>query len=164
VGTAALLEYLIETEGSIEQQFPDEDEGMGSSSNAATPEFALCLGADTFLDLIDGKWRESGRVLDLIQGRILVFYRPPSSSTSTSSVADAESGNALKRRKQERFDLLQRRVDEVPNARLLRVDGLEDISSSQVRSCTDVSELRRMVVPGVLEYMRQHKLYAAFSD
>jgi len=119
------------------------------------------LGADTFVDLTDGRWRESRRVLDLLEGRILVFVRPSSRSASTTQRQeddstspdenDNDSGN---------LPDLEDRIGRVPNARLLRVDHLEDVSSSQVRSCDDVSQLERMVVPDVLDYIREHELYA----
>jgi nicotinic acid mononucleotide adenylyltransferase len=38
-------------------------------------EFTLALGADTFVDLVNGKWRRSEDVLKLVEYRIVVFRR-----------------------------------------------------------------------------------------
>ena len=44
-------------------------------------------------------------------------------------------------------------------AHRLPVDTLTSVSSSQVRACRDPNQLADMVVPSVLAYMQQHKLY-----
>jgi nicotinic acid mononucleotide adenylyltransferase len=122
VGTASLLEFLHSTE-------PEFD-------------FSFCLGADAFLDLTAGKWKESTRVLKLLEGRLVVLYRQTGASSDT-----------------ERDAFLQERVKDTPGARLVYMDHLNDISSSQVRACRDEGELATMVVPDVLAYMKEHKLY-----
>lgn len=150
VGTAALIEYLnknkyTRNKTSISSEDQDEDE--------IEEVYSFVMGADTFLDLTAGKWKESARVLDLLQGRLVVLEREELSSNSTDS-ATADSNVALKKA-----------VEAVPGARLLRVDNLNHISSSQVRACRSAAEIQEqnMVVPAVLEYMRQHGLYAAFG-
>jgi nicotinic acid mononucleotide adenylyltransferase len=55
VGTAALLDYLL-------QRHP-------------STEFSFCLGADAYRDLLAGKWKESARVLELLRGRLVVLQR-----------------------------------------------------------------------------------------
>jgi len=130
VGTAALIEYLQSTEPAA--------------------EYTFVLGADAFVDLVSEKWKESARLLQLLQGRFIVLERPEENS-DTNNEENARH-------------LLQTQVRAVPGARLLRVDHLTAVSSSQVRECGDVHLLQTMVVPAVLDYMRQHGLYAAFEN
>lgn len=121
VGTASLLDYLKMTEDNH--------------------DFFFCLGADAFLDLTAGKWKESVRVLHLLEGRLVVFHR--------AVVNDAE-----------RFENdLQDRLNAMPTVKLLRIDELKDISSSQVRACRDEGKLKQMVVPMVLQYIKDNRLY-----
>jgi nicotinic acid mononucleotide adenylyltransferase len=122
VGTAALMEYYQ------------------SLDNNSSAEYYFCLGADAFLDLLAGKWKESQRVLDLLQGRFVVFHR------HSADIA-----------------MLQDKVQQMPGAQLLEVESLTDVSSSQVRQCSDESKLSQMVTPSVLDYIKEHKLYQ-FDD
>jgi len=116
--------------------------------------FSFCLGADAFLDLMDGKWKESARVLELLDGgkRLVVLHRSSSSSApeSTTSSDDDDKKND--------DTVLLRRVEET-GARLMRIDQLGSISSSQVRLCSDRNKLSTMVAPRVLEYMKANHLY-----
>jgi nicotinic acid mononucleotide adenylyltransferase len=143
VGTAALIEYLNKNNAK-------------NKDDAVEEVYSFVMGADTFLDLTAGKWKESERVLDLLQGRLVVLER----ETINSTTASASDGNAAAN------VALKKAVEAVPGARLLRVDNLNHISSSQVRDCRPVAEIQEqnMVVPAVLEYMRQHGLYAAFNN
>lgn len=126
MGTSALLHYL-------------------RSKHDNTTTFYFCLGADAFLDLTAGKWKESTHVLRLLDGgkRLVVLHRK--ATASTSSIENEEQ-------------LLQRRIKET-GARLMRIDGLGSISSSQVRACRDPKVVATMVAPRVLEYMQKHRLY-----
>ena len=66
VGTAALLDLLR-----IEE--PDT-------------EFTFAMGADTFIDLTDWKWKRSKDILkEQLNGRIVVFQRPSNEASSSSS-------------------------------------------------------------------------------
>jgi nicotinic acid mononucleotide adenylyltransferase len=124
VGTAELLEMLIKNE-------PESD-------------FTFCLGADTFLDLTEWKWRRSRDVLRLLGGRLLVVNRKGITANLEERVAkvnETESANAV----------------------LLNVPSLNEVSSSAVRSCTHVEKLQEMLSGGVFEYMQTNRLYA-FSD
>jgi nicotinic acid mononucleotide adenylyltransferase len=150
VGTASLIDYLNKNMNKNKQDEEVEVEEV----------YSFVMGADTFLDLTAGKWRESARVLNLLQGRLVVLERETITNSTTASAgedtiaSDAADNVALKKA-----------VDAVLGARLLRVDNLNHISSSQVRDCRSVVEIQEqnMVVPVVLEYMRQHGLYAAFG-
>jgi nicotinic acid mononucleotide adenylyltransferase len=153
VGTAALIEYLNNSKG-IKKQDDDNDD----NDEEVEEVYSFVMGADTFLDLTAGKWKESARVLDLLQGRLVVLEREQltaNSALSTSTDDDNAADNVA----------LKNAVEEVPGARLLRVDNLNHISSSQVRACPSVAEIQEqnMVVPAVLEYMRQHGLYSALG-
>ncbi|GAX20118.1 hypothetical protein FisN_17Lh071 [Fistulifera solaris] len=89
VGTAALMEYY-------------------QSLDNSSVEYYFCLGADAFLDLLAGKWKESQRVLGLLQGRFVVFHR------HSADIA-----------------MLQEKVQQMPGAQLLEVESLTNVSSSQ---------------------------------
>jgi nicotinic acid mononucleotide adenylyltransferase len=155
VGTAALIEYL--NKNNIGNNKKQDD---GDNDEEVEEVYSFVMGADTFLDLTAGKWKESARVLDLLQGRLVVLEREQltanstASSTSTGGDDNAAANVALKKA-----------VEAVPGARLLKVDNLNHISSSQVRACPSVAEIQKqnMVVPAVLEYMRQHGLYGVLG-
>jgi nicotinic acid mononucleotide adenylyltransferase len=149
VGTAALIEHLNKQD--------DKDKEVEE-------QYSFVMGADTFLDLTAGKWKESARVLDLLQGRLVVLEREQLTTNSTASTATASIGDDHAADTADNV-ALKKAVEAVPGARLLRVDNLNHISSSQVRACRSVAEMQEqnMVVPAVLEYMRQHGLYTAFG-
>ena len=63
VGTADLLEYYL-----------SQDKSTTEAENL-TNTYTVCLGMDTFLDLMSGKWRRTQDILDLVQGRFVVLYR-----------------------------------------------------------------------------------------
>lgn len=137
VGTAALLEYLLERQGQ------------------AAVEFTFCLGADAFMDLTAGKWKESDRVLQLLQGRFLVLNRMEPNNCSGGSNDETTINKA---------NDLQARVASIPGAQLVSVDSLGAVSSSQVRQAVakqDWTLLQDEAVlhPGVLAYIRDKQLY-----
>jgi nicotinic acid mononucleotide adenylyltransferase len=143
VGTASLLEYLREVHPHV--------------------DFHFCLGEDSFLDLACGKWKESDRVLELLRNRLLVVHRSSSRRTIVCSeddgnikgIADGSSSCLL---------TLHRAIQSA-GARLLPVPGATAVSSSQVRaSCRnnldDWKQMQSQVPAPVLQYMREHRLYA----
>ena len=158
VGTADLLDMLMERE-------PETD-------------FSFALGADTFMDLTDYKWKRSRDVTDLLHSRLMVIYRTMPSSTSFSRSHDSK-------RELSREDLLERinminerqrakdaassvtptqpQADPHSFARLLELSTLDATSSSEARSTLDETALRRLVAPGVLEYIKANRLYQ-FAD
>jgi nicotinic acid mononucleotide adenylyltransferase len=121
VGTASLLRFL-------HQAYP-------------TTQFSFCLGADSYQDLLQGKWREGASVLEVLdQDRLVVLARsgvhgqhPHQHQPPPESLSGRHS--------------------------FVTVDELSMISSTQVRACCDVQLLRTMVPPAVLQYMQQHELY-----
>ena len=87
------------------------------------------------MDLTAGKWKESSRVLEILHGRLVVLHRGDLTTD------------------------LEQRIQSTPGARIIPMDHLEDVSSSQVRECDILEDLKSMVVPEVLAYMQKHKLY-----
>jgi len=143
VGTADLLEMLLEQEN-------DASKGAG----AAGVEFSFCLGADTFLDLTDWKWKRSRDVLKLLEGRLVVVNRKqqeetPNSVTTTTTI-----------------DPLQERIESINasplangNILLLDVPSLGNVSSSKIRNATNKDSVSHMLSPKVLDYVIANKLY-----
>ena len=148
MGTADLLDMLIAQE-------PDSD-------------FTLALGADTFLDLTDWKWRRSKDVIELVGGRILVIYR----------ILEENFGEerAFETRLQRRLELLNKECWEprkdgnghgtvydcsgLNGAMLIRIPSLSVTASSLVRCTVDEASLSTMLTPKVLAYIKQKKMYA----
>ena len=111
-----------------------------------TVDFSFCLGADTFLDVTEWKWKRSQDVVRLLQGRFVVV---PRTGIDRNQVHER-----------------QRLVNQDYNGHVvvLDVDHLNEVSSSLVRSCRDPTQLATMLAPGVLEYIQQHRLYAFADD
>lgn len=107
-------------------------------------DFTFCLGTDTFMDLTAWKWRRSKDVLRLLNGRIVVLHR---------------KGMTKDEELHERINTVNA-ADGNGNVVLMEIPALQEISSSSVRSCTEVELLERLVTPEVLDYMRKHKLYS----
>jgi nicotinic acid mononucleotide adenylyltransferase len=107
-----LIDYLNKNKN--KNRLDDEDEQVEEVCS-------FVMGADTFLDLNAGKWKESARVLDVLQGRLVVLERETTNSTTASTgddnaAADTTDNVALKMT-----------VEAVPGAKLLRVDNLNHI-------------------------------------
>jgi nicotinic acid mononucleotide adenylyltransferase len=146
-GTATLLDYLMAT--TTEQPSAGDDchnSSLSSSSQqASSSQYTLALGADAFQDLMDGKWKESDRVLQLVH-QIVVFARPTESTETSAQEPEPYSTTTT-----------------APKIRWLAVEnngGLPHISSTQARACTDVEGLSTMVPPQILDYILEHQLYA----
>lgn len=114
------------------------------------------------MDCIQGKWRESSRILQQIHG-FIVFARPPPvivdavESSATTTIQQQDHDTVLQ-------DCLEKASQTVSGSKhpplLLKVDHLQAISSSQVRASTDTTLWKQIVPPSVLEYVLEHKLYA----
>lgn len=168
-GTANLLAYLHET------------------ATIPNTKFVLALGADAFIDCLQGKWKESDRVLQQVHG-FLVFARQPTNTTTTTTTKTmlttmAKDGEGEKMSQEETTlssisavssssshhyyddtilqDCLQRaNTHTAGNTRLLSVNHLQAISSSQVRDSTDLNVWKQVVPQSVLDYVLEHELYA----
>ena len=166
-GTANLLAYLHAT------------------ATIPNTKFVLALGADAFIDCLQGKWKESDRVLQQVHG-FLVFARQPTNTTTTTTTTMyttmAKDGEGEKMSQEETTlssisavsssssqhyddtilqDCLQRaNTHTAGNTRLLSVNHLQAISSSQVRDSTDLNVWKQVVPQSVLDYVLEHELYA----
>jgi nicotinic acid mononucleotide adenylyltransferase len=115
------------------------------------------MGSDAFFDLMNGKWKDSHRILQMLQNRLLVLYRNDdiinytnNSNEVTASPFDVD--NKLKCIQ----DCIKNRC---PGATLLQVSHLDAISSTLVRQCVDVDVLQTMISLPVLQYMQKNHLY-----
>lgn len=134
-------------------------------------EFTLALGADTFIDLVNGKWRRSEDVLQLVGYRIVVFRRlSEEGSASSSSEEELKQQDAVK----ECIAKLQQRVDSTTTTTTTAITVTQipsttkteigvSVSSSAARNTTDEKVLREILSADVLDYVRERKMYA-FSD
>jgi len=129
VGTADLLEMLLQ----------EEQQG---AQNGMTTEFSFCLGADTFMDLTDWKWKRSKDVLRLLEGRLVVIHR---------------KGVAHEKELQERVHRVNTTMD--GQVIFLDVPELKKVSSSMARQITDVGKLKKVAPPDVADYIVSHQLY-----
>lgn len=93
--------------------------------------FGLLLGADTYLDLKAGKWKESRRLEELVD--VIVVPRRgappvhPMDSTGSAGAGDPPD--------------------------------LDEISSSALRATTEESSWQKAVFPDVFAYVLRHRLY-----
>jgi nicotinic acid mononucleotide adenylyltransferase len=141
-------------------------------------DFYFCLGADSFIDLVNGKWQQTDRILnDLLfnpnvntsdrcnkyQRRLVVLYR------SQTKIVDENDASKITSKvvvpstcSSEYYDNLQKLVEEF-GVQLIHMDRSEDnISSTFARNCSDVSKLQgnpAVILPEVLQYIQRHKLY-----
>jgi len=150
VGTADLLEMFMETENGEK----DDD------TPRTKTEFSFCLGADTFMDLTDWKWKRSKDVLRLLEGRLLVVNRKQETTTG------GESNNNLRAIDKSSLESLRKRIDDINatplangNIALLDVPSLDDVSSSKIRNAKDKSLVKHMLSPKVLDYVNANNLY-----
>lgn len=134
-------------------------------------EFTLALGADTFVDLVNGKWRRSEDVLKLVEYRIVVFRRLIEEDNdfddALSSAKEIEQYDEV----QECIAKLQLQLDSTtkPAITVTQIPtttksnaGLS-VSSSAARNTSDETVLREILSADVLDYIRERKMYA-FSD
>ena len=166
VGTAALLDYL----STIHEEY----------------NFYFCLGADSFIDLVNGKWQQTDRILNELlfnsndqisdrcysnyRRRLVVLYRTQSKmlheNETLTTITTSDGGTIHPRssatRSSEYMDHLQTLVEEF-GVQLIHMDRSEEnISSTFVRNCSDVSRLRdnpAVILPEVLQYIQQHNIY-----
>ena len=130
-------------------------------------EFTLALGADTFKDLVNGKWRRSEEVLQLVEYRIVVFRRLGEEDNNSSSTQLKQQDEEV----QECIEKLNLRVDATAtnpvNITVTQLPALcrtgVNVSSSAARNTTNETELLEILSTDVIDYIRERKMYA-FSD
>lgn len=146
--------------------------------------FSVCVGADAFLDLTAGLWKESDRILSFFADtdtsspsplsvppnyrraassnrQLLVLHRSSSPANESPAGATNNNGSSVEAQEKQKNDdlVLARRVQDTAGSRLIRIGSLGSISSSQVRACLDTEQLTRVVVPSILEYIQRNHLY-----
>jgi nicotinic acid mononucleotide adenylyltransferase len=143
-------------------------------------DFYFCLGADSFIDLVNGKWQQTDRILnDLLfnrniitssngrhnyRRRMVVLYRSQTKIVSESDASTAVISNEVipSTRSSEYYDNLQNLVSDF-GVQLIHMDRSENnISSTFVRNCSDTSKLLdnpAVILPEVVQYIQQHSLY-----
>ena len=155
VGTADLLEMLMEDEQKIN--------GDNATKDFSKTEFSFCLGADTFMDLTDWKWRRSQDVLKLLEGRLVVVDRKQEDSNTFEGSIEKASYETMQ---EQQKDKLKNRIDEI-NATplgngkivLLDVPSLGDVSSSKIRNAENKNLVKHMLPTKVLDYVITNNLY-----
>jgi nicotinic acid mononucleotide adenylyltransferase len=103
-------------------------------------DFRFCLGADAYHDLMAGKWIESERILQLVGGEqhLVIFQRAGHDDIHNTTRASST----------------------ISKQRYVQIPHLTNVSSSQVRACTDLETIQELVLPEVLAYILENKLYA----
>ena len=175
VGTADLLEMLITQE---EQQGGNNKNGEEEVVRVhhASTEFSFCLGADTFMDLTDWKWKRSKDVLKLLNGRLVVVNRKQQNQQQQEQQQEGNSNNnnqQQQEQEQKLILLLRQRIDYINTSLngqviLLDVPTLGNVSSSMARSLlsssskngdTTIKNLKNTLPLTVVDYIRKHELY-----
>jgi nicotinic acid mononucleotide adenylyltransferase len=123
------------------------------TDNEPDVDFTLALGADTFIDLANGKWRRTEEVFKLVGHRMIIFRRMSENNNGPEKEEQIQQGIA-------KWQLLNETMSSI---RLVGIPSLTDASSSTVRSTSDETILSKLVTKPILEYIKQNKLYA-FSE
>ncbi|TYZ59865.1 hypothetical protein PybrP1_005807 [[Pythium] brassicae (nom. inval.)] len=113
--------------------------------------FTMLLGADTYADLLAGKWKRGEELQHLVQ--FLVMDRQG---------VDSPWHEHEQQQQQHQSDetAVERDQREAPSVRFITVPGLSDVSSTRVRATSDIETLRELVGEDVAAYIVEHKLYA----
>lgn len=123
-------------------------------------DYTFALGTDTFMDLTEWKWRRSRDIIEMLQGRLVVFRRDTISQKEDieRDIKCISSGNALNERiKQILTEFSHLSLKD--NLRLTDVELLP-ISSSAARETADMQVLRGILDEKVLDYIQDGKMYA----
>jgi nicotinic acid mononucleotide adenylyltransferase len=165
VGTADLLEMLMEDEATQEATQDNDDHNDDAVAIPKT-EFSFCLGADTFMDLTDWKWKRSKDVLRLLEGRLVVVNRKQEGASKNDQVNQQQKQQQDKPSEQTLADLLRERINDTnttPLANgeiiLLDIPSLGDVSSSKIRNAGDKELVKHMLSLKVLDYVIANNLY-----
>lgn len=128
-------------------------------------DFTLALGADTFIDLVNGKWRRSEDVLRLVDYRIVVFRRLMEEDDEESEQLKQQSDNDV----QECIAKLRQRVQSTTSQLAITVTQIlaatnsirgVSVSSSAARCTTDEALLRQILSDDVLKFIKERRMYA----
>lgn len=140
VGTADLLDFIK----------------INDKNCGAVVEYTLALGSDTFIDLMDLKWKRSKDVIDHVEGRFLVICRP------SKQLEKQELHHKLLNRN---IDLLNENFSNrnEPPAKILHIPELLCVSSTDARVSNNEAVLNQIIEPAILLYIKRKKLYAFSS-
>jgi nicotinic acid mononucleotide adenylyltransferase len=139
-----------------------------SESKSKSVEYTLALGDDTFMDLSEWKWRRSKDIIEILQGRIVIFRRLTKVDTSKTNNSSNEEEGPVDDKLKDRINLIadelkQTCPDLKHNLRIMDVE-LSPISSSLARECKDEEGLSSMLSDKVVNYIKDHKMYAFGKD
>lgn len=154
VGTASLLDYLFFIYNDVDSR----------------PNFTFCLGSDAFFHLMNGKWKDSQRIIQMLQNRLLVLYRKDNTNNNninnpiiinndieTDILHNNQNDNNVDNDKLHR---IQNYINnQCPGATLLQHCYLDNVSSTSVRQCQNIDLLHTMISLPVLQYMKENHLY-----
>ncbi len=134
VGTFDLLQYLYEQ----------------NRNRKVKEEFTLAMGADTFMDLLGHKWKNSKEIIIMLGGRFVVKLREGENSFSKSQII-------------EKIEEVNKEFQGVSPSFYLKVQLLtecvSDTSSTAARETSDEKELARYLDKNVIEYIKANHLY-----
>lgn len=133
VGTSDLLDMFTEQEPGV--------------------DFTIALGADTFIDLASGKWRRTEDVFRMVGYRMVVFRRLSEDGCS----GESTEKDQLLQESVAKWQLINSTESSI---RLINIPTLSNVSSSAVRKSSDETVMKQMLTSEVLDYIRQHKMYA----
>jgi nicotinic acid mononucleotide adenylyltransferase len=132
-----------------------------SESKSKSVEYTLALGDDTFMDLSEWKWRRSKDIIEILQGRIVIFRRLTKVDTSkTKGPVD----DKLKDRINLIADELKQTCPDLKHNLCIMDVELSPISSSLARECKGEEGLSSMLSDKVVNYIKDHKMYAFGKD
>lgn len=120
-------------------------------------EFTFCMGADTFIDLTNWKWKRSKDVMRLLEGRIIVFQRHIGGDCNNND----DISSMLEKRVSTMNSGINTEGTGDGQVQIVRLDGeaRDNVSSTQIRSITLREELKGLVTPQIEEYIVANKLY-----
>ena len=121
-------------------------------------EFTFCMGADTFMDLTNWKWKRSKDVLRLLEGRIVVFQRQAGGAGSGGH--DNDDAKDVNDEFAERVSSMNEKHEAQVQIVRLEISGACDsVSSTKIRSIHSREDLKGLVVPQIEEFIVQNQLY-----
>lgn len=144
---------VLETEKEVYEKIKGDTEASAQSIRSAGTidvinylqeqhpftRFSLLLGMDAFADLLAGKWKNGKEILESTDAIDIIVVRRPGSRH------------------------LLEQADVNGSIEILSVPGLQAISSTMARDCSDSQELCKYVERAVAEYIVNNRLYGFMS-
>lgn len=119
-------------------------------------EYSLALGSDTFIDLMDHKWKRSKDVIDNVEGRLFVISR---------QLKFPGEQVLYHEQLEKKVDLLNQNfcTFNKPRARVFYIPDITGVSSTDARLTVNEATLNQILEPAILRYIKLNKLYAFSS-